>query len=78
MRDIFTEIFENQPLDPMESARKGGRPTLRKRFYRRAQIGEKAGEGTRDGFPILLDETPVIPVYTYSVNSLRKPYVRGI
>jgi chaperone required for assembly of F1-ATPase len=51
MRDIFTEIFENQPLDPMESARKGGRPTLRKRFYSQAHVGE----GTRDGFPVLLD-----------------------
>ena len=27
---------------------------------------------------ILLDELPVIPIYTYSVNSLRKPYVRGV
>ncbi len=50
MRDIFTEIFENQPLDPMESARKGGRPTLRKRFYSQAHVGE--GDG---GFPVLLD-----------------------
>ena len=24
MRDIFTEIFENQPLDPREAARRGG------------------------------------------------------
>ena len=55
MRDIFTEIFENQPLDPMESARKGGRPTLRKRFYKRASVGE----GGRDGFPVLLDGKPV-------------------
>ena len=51
MRDIFTEIFENQPLDPMESARKGGRPTLRKRFYSQAHVGE----GGPDGFPVLLD-----------------------
>ena len=55
MRNIFTEIFENQPLDPMESARKGGRPNLRKRFYERAHIGE----GSRDGFPVLLDGKPV-------------------
>lgn len=54
MRDIFTEIFENQPLDPMESARKGGRPTLRKRFYSQAHIGEGGG-----GFPVLLDGKPV-------------------
>ena len=30
MREIFTEIFENQPLDPREAARRGARPQLRK------------------------------------------------
>ncbi len=57
MRDIFTEIFENQPVDPMESARRGARPVLRKRFYERAHVGEIAGEG--GGFPVLLDGKPV-------------------
>ncbi len=56
MRDIFSEIFENQPLDPMVSARQGGRPSLRKRFYERAHAGEAAGEG---GYPVLLDGKPV-------------------
>ncbi len=55
MRDIFTEIFENQPLDPREAARRGGRPALRKRFYRQAHVGEAAG----GGFPLLLDGKPV-------------------
>jgi chaperone required for assembly of F1-ATPase len=55
MRDIFTEIFENQPLDPRESARRGGRPKLRKRFYSQAHVG--AGEG--GGFALLLDGKPV-------------------
>jgi chaperone required for assembly of F1-ATPase len=55
MRDIFTEIFENQPLDPREAARRGARVTLRKRFYSQAHIGEAA-----DGrFPLLLDGKPV-------------------
>jgi chaperone required for assembly of F1-ATPase len=53
MRDIFTEIFENQPLDPTESARRSLRPQLRKRFYQRAHVGD--GEG----FPLLLDGKPV-------------------
>jgi len=53
MRDIFTEIFENQPLDPTESARRSLRPKLRKRFYQRAHVGD--GEG----FPLLLDGKPV-------------------
>jgi chaperone required for assembly of F1-ATPase len=55
MRDIFTEIFENQPLDPRESARRGARPQLRKRFYKLAHVGEAAG----GGFPLLLDGKPV-------------------
>jgi chaperone required for assembly of F1-ATPase len=61
MRDILTEIFENQPIDPMESARRGGRPTLRKRFYSQAQVGAKVGEatGAGGGFPVLLDGKPV-------------------
>ena len=57
MRDIFTEIFENQPIDPMASARRGGRPDLRKRFYERAHVADEAGEG--DGFPVLLDGKPI-------------------
>ena len=54
MRDIFSEIFENQPLDPRESARRGARPKLRKRFYSQAHVGEAGG-----GFPLLLDNKPV-------------------
>jgi chaperone required for assembly of F1-ATPase len=57
MRDIFTEIFENQPVDPMVSARRDARSALRKRFYERAHVGEDVGEG--DGFPVLLDGKPV-------------------
>jgi chaperone required for assembly of F1-ATPase len=53
MREIFTDIFEIQPLDPRESARRGGRPNLRKRFYTQAHVGE--GEG----FALLLDNKPV-------------------
>src|SRR6478752_2106085 len=54
MRDIFDEIFANQPLDPMESARRSMRPNLRARFYRQATAGE--GE---QGFQVLLDGRPV-------------------
>ena len=55
MREIFEEIFLNQPLDPMESARRNMRPNLRKRFYKEAGVGEE-GES---GFPVLLDGRPV-------------------
>jgi chaperone required for assembly of F1-ATPase len=67
MREIFTEIFENQPLDPMESARQGGRPQLRKRFYERAHVAE-TGEGR--GVQILLDGKPV---KTPARNALAAP-----
>jgi chaperone required for assembly of F1-ATPase len=50
MRDIFTEIFENQPGDPTEAARRAMRPRLRKRFYTSASVGEGGKP-----FPLLLD-----------------------
>lgn len=55
MRDILEEIFINQPLDPMEAARRNTRPNLHKRFYKEATVGAE-GEG---GFPVLLDGRPV-------------------
>jgi len=66
MRDIFSEIFENQPLDPTESARRGARPRLRKRFYRHAAAGER----TEHGYPVLLDGKPV---YTPGRRALAAP-----
>jgi chaperone required for assembly of F1-ATPase len=53
MRDIFEDIFTNQPIDPMEAARRNTRPNLRKRFYTSATVG--AGEDHRielDGKPV--------------------------
>jgi len=51
MRDIFDDIFSNQPLDPVEKARSSLRPKLRDKFFTQASVGE-AGEG---GYPVLLD-----------------------
>jgi chaperone required for assembly of F1-ATPase len=56
MREIFTEIFENQPLDPTESARQAVRPRLRKRFFKDASADD-AGEGR---VALLLDGKPVL------------------
>jgi chaperone required for assembly of F1-ATPase len=56
MREFIEEIFINQPLDPMVSARQGARASLRKRFYKQAQLGDNAGEG----FPLLLDGKQVM------------------
>jgi chaperone required for assembly of F1-ATPase len=50
MRDIFEELFANQPLDPMEAARRGMRPRLRQRFYTAVTI-----EAGAEGYAILLD-----------------------
>ena len=50
MRDIFEEIFDKQPLDPNEAARRSMRPAQRRRFYEKAT----AGQGS-EGFAILLD-----------------------
>jgi len=54
MRDIFEDIHKNQPLDPMESARRGSRPDMRKRFYQHASVDESP-----EGFRVLLDGKPV-------------------
>jgi len=66
MREIFTEIFENQPLDPTEAARSAMRPRLRKRFYKRAEVGERA----EAGFPVLLDGKQV---FTPALRPLAAP-----
>ncbi len=52
MRDIFTDIFAEQPVDPVEAARRHVRKQLRRRFYRDAGIVE-TGE---QSFIVTLDD----------------------
>jgi len=54
MRDMFEEIFANDPLDPTEAARRAMRPALKRRFYTSVGIAREA-----DGFAIVLDGRPV-------------------
>ncbi len=54
MRDIFEEIFEGDPLDPMESARRNMRADLRRRFFESAGVEAAGG-----GFRVVLDARPV-------------------
>jgi chaperone required for assembly of F1-ATPase len=54
MRDIFDDIFKNQPLDPTESARRNMRPQLRRRFYQGVSVVPQDG-----GYAVLLDGRPV-------------------
>jgi chaperone required for assembly of F1-ATPase len=56
MREIFTEIFENQLLDPTEAARQAMRPRLRKRFYKQVQVDDADARN----IAILLDHKPVL------------------
>jgi chaperone required for assembly of F1-ATPase len=54
MRDIFDDIFKNQPLDPTESARRSMRPQLRRRFYQAAGVEKRP-----EGYAVVLDGRPV-------------------
>lgn len=54
MRDIFEDIYRNNPIDPMEAARRNARPSLARRFFKTAAAGEAV-----DGFAVLLDGRPV-------------------
>ena len=54
MRDLFEGIFENEPLDPMEVARRAMRPQLQRRFYARAGV-----DGSERAFRVVLDGRPV-------------------
>jgi chaperone required for assembly of F1-ATPase len=56
MRDLFEGIFENEPSDPTQLARRATRPQLRRRFYQRAQVEGGGGGGE---FGIVLDGRPV-------------------
>jgi chaperone required for assembly of F1-ATPase len=53
MRDLFEDT--NDPLDPVEAARRTLRPQLRRRFYERAGVVEG-----KDGFGVLLDGRAVM------------------
>ncbi len=55
MREIFTEIFENQPLDPTEAARQAVRPACESDFTRRRNPVD-----VQDGAGISLDGRPIL------------------
>jgi len=52
MRDIFEDIFHNQPLDPTEAARRAMRPRLRRRFYEEVTVEEGSFTLALDGRPV--------------------------
>jgi chaperone required for assembly of F1-ATPase len=54
MRDLFDEIFANNPIDPTEAARRPQRPAVKRRFYKSVGLASDA-----DGYAIELDGRPV-------------------
>jgi chaperone required for assembly of F1-ATPase len=54
LRDIFTDLFAIEPLDPIEAARRAMRSPLPRRFY-----GEAGVEEAESGFRVVLDGRPV-------------------
>jgi chaperone required for assembly of F1-ATPase len=54
MRDIFEDIFKDQPIDPIAAARKHARPNLRRRFYTTVSIA-----ADESGHAVTLDAKPV-------------------
>jgi chaperone required for assembly of F1-ATPase len=54
MRDIFEDIFQSEPIDPVEAARRHMRAPVLRRFYSEVCVAEEEG-----GFSLLLDRKPV-------------------
>src|SRR5712691_9972325 len=50
MRDVFEDIFAHDPIDPTESARRGLRPQLKRRFYKNVGLAHDS-----EGFSVALD-----------------------
>lgn len=50
MRDVFTLNFQDQPIDPIEAARRATRPQRPSRFYESVAVGADG-----EGYAILLD-----------------------
>ena len=50
MRDLIESLFDSDPLDPMEAARRATHPRLRRRFYELATV-----ENDTDEFRVTLD-----------------------
>jgi chaperone required for assembly of F1-ATPase len=54
MRDLFESLFDEEPPDPTQAARRAMRPQLRTRFYERVEV-----EDAEEEFRIVLDGRPV-------------------
>jgi len=60
MNDLFGDIFQNGPVDPIEAAQRAMRSPLRKRFFYDVRTAKNdGGLGLMDQFCVLLDNRPV-------------------
>jgi chaperone required for assembly of F1-ATPase len=64
MRDLFGDIFQHEPGNPMDAAQRAMRPPLHKRFFHEVRIGKhdadaEHGFGRTDQFCVQLDGRPV-------------------
>jgi len=73
MRDIFDDIFKNQPLDPTEAARRSLRPQLRRRFYAAVTVEPQAG-----GYAVLLDGRPIRTPARRTLTAPKQPLAQAL
>jgi chaperone required for assembly of F1-ATPase len=73
MRDVFSDIFSQEPADPMESARRAMRPALRRRFYQATAVAEGA-----DGFALRLDGKVVRTPARHALAAPTRPLAEAI
>lgn len=73
MRDIFEDIFVQEPVDPVAAARRAMRPQLPRRFYERAGFAEAQG-----AFGILLDDRPVMTPARRKLAAPTRPLAEAI
>jgi chaperone required for assembly of F1-ATPase len=73
MRDLFEDIFVDQPTNPMEAARRAMRPAARRRFYSDASVMEQDS-----GFAVLLDGKAVRTPARQTLMAPTRPLAEAI
>lgn len=70
MRDIFEDIFTQQPIDPIEAARRGARAHRKRRFYHQVSVADEDAKT----FSVRLDDrrirTPASTFLTFPTRFL--------
>ena len=72
MRELLEDLFGNEPIDPVEAARRNMRPNVRKRFYQAVTVGEGMA------YPILLDGRAVKTTAGGALAAPSRPLAQAI